>query len=83
MQVCYLEKMNTRGMTRMSTLDSSPADRGQLDRLSASLGHREPNGSGVHVAEPVGRAHARLRIIDRQAGGTADIHSRRPTVDVL
>lgn len=50
------------------------ADRGVAERLLATLGHRGPDGEGVH-ARPLGvLAHCRLAIMD-PAGGRQPIHN--------
>ena len=41
----------------------------QLDRMIATLRHRGPDASGVHISGPAGLAHARLSIIDLKSGG--------------
>jgi asparagine synthase (glutamine-hydrolysing) len=43
-------------------------DRGLLDRMSAAQRHRGPDDSGTHLDGPVGLAHQRLSIIDREGG---------------
>src|SRR5436853_6378678 len=45
-----------------------PADRGLLERMSAALLHRGPDGGGVHVDGPAGLAARRLAIIDLANG---------------
>jgi asparagine synthase (glutamine-hydrolysing) len=52
-----------------------PVDRDALERMSASIAHRGPDGEGTHVDGPVGLAHRRLSIIDLAGGAqpmTAD-----------
>ncbi len=44
------------------------ADRGRLEAMSATLVHRGPDSSGVHVDGPVGLAARRLSIIDLETG---------------
>jgi asparagine synthase (glutamine-hydrolysing) len=44
------------------------ADRGIIERMTATLAHRGPDGSGVYCAGPVALGHRRLAIID-VAGG--------------
>ena len=39
-----------------------------LARMVATLGHRGPDGSGMHVAGPIGLGHTRLAIIDLVGG---------------
>jgi asparagine synthase (glutamine-hydrolysing) len=45
-----------------------PADQALLERMSASLLHRGPDGGGVHLDGPVGLAARRLAIIDLAGG---------------
>lgn len=42
----------------------APVDRGALERMSAALVHRGPDGSGLHLDGALGLANRRLRIID-------------------
>lgn len=44
------------------------ADRGVLERMTATLAHRGPDGDGFHVAGPVALGHRRLAIIDLDTG---------------
>jgi asparagine synthase (glutamine-hydrolysing) len=53
----------------MLRLDGSPADPDQLGRMIATLHHRGPDASGIHISGAAGLAHARLSIIDLQSGG--------------
>jgi asparagine synthase (glutamine-hydrolysing) len=57
------------GISGMLRLDGGPADRDQLDRMIATLRHRGPDASGIHISGAAGLAHARLSIIDLQSGG--------------
>lgn len=43
-------------------------DRSVLEAMAASLRHRGPDASGVHVAGQAGLAHTRLSIIDLEGG---------------
>jgi asparagine synthase (glutamine-hydrolysing) len=43
-------------------------DRGLLERMNASLFHRGPDASGMHVEPGLGLAHRRLSIIDLSTG---------------
>jgi asparagine synthase (glutamine-hydrolysing) len=45
------------------------ADRAIIEAMTASLAHRGPDGSGVHVAGSVALGHRRLSIIDVEGGG--------------
>ncbi|GAA3703088.1 asparagine synthase (glutamine-hydrolyzing) [Terrabacter ginsenosidimutans] len=44
------------------------ADLGLLERMGAAQRHRGPDDQGTHVDGPVGLAHQRLSIIDREGG---------------
>jgi asparagine synthase (glutamine-hydrolysing) len=48
--------------------DGAAADRGVLERMTATVAHRGPDGDGFYVDGPVGLGHRRLAIID-VAGG--------------
>jgi asparagine synthase (glutamine-hydrolysing) len=52
----------------MLKLDGGPADPKELGRMIATLNHRGPDASGIHVSGSAGLAHARLSIIDLQCG---------------
>jgi asparagine synthase (glutamine-hydrolysing) len=56
------------GIAGLLKLNGSQVDANQLDRMIATLGHRGPDASGIHVSGAVGLAHARLSIIDLQGG---------------
>ena len=45
-----------------------PADRILLDRMNVAQRHRGPDGAGVFLDGPVGLAHQRLVVIDREGG---------------
>ena len=56
------------GIAGIMTRDGSPADGRLLDRLSAALAHRGPDGEGRHGERNVGLAQRRLAIIDLATG---------------
>ncbi len=56
------------GIAGLLKLDGSHADAERLGKMIATLGHRGPDASGVHVSGAAGFAHARLSIIDLQSG---------------
>lgn len=56
------------GISGILELNGGRVDRDLLGRMIATLRHRGPDASGVHVDEAVGFAHARLSIIDLQGG---------------
>jgi asparagine synthase (glutamine-hydrolysing) len=45
-----------------------PVDEAQIRRMSETLVHRGPDGSGVHIATHIGLGHRRLSIIDLETG---------------
>jgi len=47
---------------------ATPQDRLDLQRMIATLHHRGPDATGIHLAPGVGLAHARLSIIDHASG---------------
>ena len=52
------------GFVGMVRLDGAPADRETIERMSASIAHRGPDGQGVYVEGPVGLGFRRLAILD-------------------
>jgi asparagine synthase (glutamine-hydrolysing) len=62
-------------------LDSREAtpDRKCVERMVGAIGHRGPDGTGVHVEPGVALGHARLSIIDL-GGGAQPIHNGDETV---
>lgn len=48
--------------------DGGPADPEVAARMTATLGHRGPDGAGLRVAGPVALGHRRLSIIDVDGG---------------
>ena len=56
------------GIAGIVRFDGQPVDPGELAALNRALGHRGPDGEGVHRAQGVGLAHRRLAIIDPGAG---------------
>lgn len=56
------------GIGGMMTRDGRAPDPAILDRLTAALRHRGPDGTGRHVRDDVGLVHARLAIIDLKTG---------------
>src|SRR4051812_16747313 len=60
------------GIAGLMTRDGSPPPRAILEKLSAALAHRGPDGDGLRIAGDCGLAHRRLAIID-VAGGVQPI----------
>jgi asparagine synthase (glutamine-hydrolysing) len=56
------------GISGILKLTGGRVDRNQLGRMIATLSHRGPDASAVHVATAIGLAHARLSIIDLEGG---------------
>jgi asparagine synthase (glutamine-hydrolysing) len=48
----------------MLGLNGTPADRVVLERMTASMRHRGPDGEGIYAAGPVGLGFRRLSILD-------------------
>jgi asparagine synthase (glutamine-hydrolysing) len=59
--------------------DGRAADRGVLERMTATIAHRGPDGDGFYVDGPVGLGHRRLAIID-VAGGAQPMCNEDATV---
>ncbi len=55
------------------------ADRGIVERMTATLGHRGPDGAGIHLDGPAGLGHRRLSIID-VAGGAQPLSNEDGTI---
>lgn len=56
------------GIAGLMTVDGAPVSFVQLDKLSAALAHRGPDGGGQHRAGNVGMIQTRLAIIDLKTG---------------
>jgi len=56
------------GIAGIVRTDGAPLDEAELDRMTAALAHRGPDGTGRHVAAPVGFGHTRLAILDPRRG---------------
>ena len=57
------------GISGILRFDGGQADSSKLNRMIATLRHRGPDASGIHVSGAAGLAHARLSIIDLKSGG--------------
>lgn len=59
------------GITGIVELQGAPVDGGALDRLTALIAHRGPDGAGTWISadRSVGLGHRRLAIIDPGPGG--------------
>jgi len=56
------------GIAGLLRLDGNPADPDVLHRMIRTVRHRGPDGVGVYTDRNLGFAHARLSIVDLQAG---------------
>jgi asparagine synthase (glutamine-hydrolysing) len=56
------------GIAGFMSGDGGPVDPALLDRLSAGIAHRGPDGEGRHLARDVGMVQRRLAIIDLKTG---------------
>ena len=58
------------GLAGEFRFDGSPADASAVDRMTACMVHRGPDGSGLWARGPVALGHRRLSIIDLSAAGS-------------
>ncbi|MBX6313386.1 MAG: asparagine synthase (glutamine-hydrolyzing) [Isosphaeraceae bacterium] len=56
------------GIAGFVNRDGEAADRGILERMTATLAHRGPDGDGFYLDGPVALGHRRLAIIDLDGG---------------
>ena len=70
------------GIAGLMTRDGSPPPRSILEKLSAALTHRGPDGNGLHIAGDCGLVHRRLAIID-VAGGAQPLVAAPDDVSVV
>jgi asparagine synthase (glutamine-hydrolysing) len=56
------------GIAGFVNRDGYPADRGIVERMTATLAHRGPDGDGIYCVGPVALGHRRLSIIDVSGG---------------
>ena len=54
-------------------ITQTPDALARLERMTASLSHRGPDGQSSWVGTDVGLGHTRLAIIDVQGGARADV----------
>jgi asparagine synthase (glutamine-hydrolysing) len=67
------------GIAGILRFDGGPARKADLERMIDAIGHRGPDGRGVHLDGPCGLGHARLAIID-PAGGAQPLANEDDTV---
>src|SRR3954464_2816497 len=51
------------GTAAVVNLDGSPVDREVVERMTAAIAHRGPDGTGTHIDNGVGLGNRRLAII--------------------
>ncbi len=56
------------GIAGILSIDGRPVPRQVLDRMTAALAHRGPDGQGIECLGPAGLGHRRLAIIDLEGG---------------
>jgi asparagine synthase (glutamine-hydrolysing) len=56
------------GIVGQIRFDGAPVDRAAVERMTAAVAHRGPDGQGILVQGPVGLGHRRLAIIDLATG---------------
>jgi len=74
------------GIAGLMMRDGATPESGVLDRLSAALAHRGPDGHGRHISGAVGMVQTRLAIIDLESGDQplyAPIDSPSPKVALV
>jgi asparagine synthase (glutamine-hydrolysing) len=57
------------GIAGVVNLDGSPVDREVVERMTAAIAHRGPDGTGTHLDDGVGLGNRRLAIIDLSPHG--------------
>jgi asparagine synthase (glutamine-hydrolysing) len=63
------------GIAGMVCRDDSLPDKGLLQRMTAAVAHRGPDGEGMWMAPGVGLGHRRLAIVDLSPTGRQPMHS--------
>ncbi len=63
------------GIAGIVGLDGSPVDRGDIERMTAALAHRGPDGQGIHCDKNVALGHRRLSIIDLSTASSQPMFS--------
>jgi asparagine synthase (glutamine-hydrolysing) len=57
------------GIAGLISLDGAAPDKAVLERMTAAVAHRGPDGAGVVLRGPVGFGHRRLAIVDLSQDG--------------
>ncbi|PYX49257.1 MAG: hypothetical protein DMG76_37745 [Acidobacteria bacterium] len=52
------------GIAAMLGFNETRADRAVIERMTASMWHRGPDGEGIYIADAVGLGFRRLSILD-------------------
>ncbi len=65
---------------RINFRSGAPVDPEQVHQMCRLLGHRGPDGEGVHIDGPVGLGHRRLAIIDLSAAAAQPMASADHTL---
>ncbi len=63
--------------------DGAPVDPVTLEAMTAALGHRGPDGRGVHVEGPLGLGHTRLAVVDVSSAGRQPMSNEDGTVWIV
>jgi asparagine synthase (glutamine-hydrolysing) len=56
------------GICGVFSFHGEPVERRLVERMTATIRHRGPDGEGFHVCGPIGLGHRRLSIIDIEGG---------------
>lgn len=70
------------GIAGIFDFSAAAADRGLLERMTSTLGHRGPDGVGYLLHDEIGLGHRRLSIIDVE-GGAQPVGNEDDTVQVV
>ena len=68
------------GIAGIVNTDGAPVARDVLERMTAAIAHRGPDGAGVHVDGAVGIGNRRLAIIDLSDAGSQPMTNERADV---
>jgi len=71
------------GISGFTSFESDVVDRNTVERMTDSLAHRGPDGSGVWMAPNVGLGHRRLSIIDLSDDAAQPMHSADATLHIV
>jgi asparagine synthase (glutamine-hydrolysing) len=71
------------GICGMLRLNGGPASADVVAKMAATLRHRGPDGSGLHVDGPVGLGHTRLKIIDLSEAASQPMSNKDGTLWIV